>query len=63
MRVGDTDTNAAIAGALLGAFYGLGEIRSDPVINTNVEILLECDSRKGDIVRPKKYSMASISLD
>ena len=63
VRVGDTDTNAAIAGALLGAFYGLGEIRSDPVTNINVEILLNCDSRKGDIVRPKKYSMASINLE
>lgn len=60
VRVGDTDTNAAIAGALLGAFYGLTEIRSDPVTNSNVEVLLQCDSSKGDIVRPKKYSMASI---
>tara|TARA_B100000674_G_scaffold231075_1_gene190109 strand:+ start:828 stop:1865 length:1038 start_codon:yes stop_codon:yes gene_type:complete len=63
VRVGDTDTNAAITGALLGAFYGLTEIRSDPVTNSNIEILLECDSRKGDIVRPKKYSMASINFD
>ena len=63
VRVGDTDTNAAITGALLGAFYGLGEIRSDPVTNTNVEILMKCDSRKGDIVRPQKYSMASINLE
>jgi ADP-ribosylglycohydrolase len=63
VRVGDTDTNAAIAGALLGAFYGLEAIRSDPVTNTNIQVLLECDSRKGDIVRPKKYSMASIDLE
>ena len=63
VRVGDTDTNAAIAGALLGAFYGLTEIRSDSVTNSNVEVLLNCDSRKGDIVRPKKYSMSSINFD
>lgn len=63
VRVGDTDTNAAIAGALLGAFYGLEEIRSDPVTNSNIEVLMKCDSRNGDIVRPKKYSMASIDLE
>ena len=63
VRVGDTDTNAAIAGALLGAFYGLDEIRSDPVTNDNIQVLLKCDSRKGDIVRPKKYSMASIDFE
>ena len=48
---------------LNASFYGLDEIRSVPVTNTNVEILLNCDSRKGDIVRPKKYSMASINLE
>ena len=63
VRVGDTDTNAAITGALLGAFYGLVEISSDPVTNSNIQVLLNCDSKKGDIVRPKKYSMASIELE
>jgi ADP-ribosylglycohydrolase len=62
VRVGDTDTNAAIAGALLGAFYGLKDIRSDPVTNSNIEVLLECDTRNGDIVRPEKYSVASLNL-
>jgi len=47
----------------LGAYYGLAEIRSDTVTNTNVEVLLHCDSSKGDIVRPKKYSMSSINFD
>ena len=57
--VGDTDTNAAIAGALLGAFYGLEKIRSDPVTNSNVDVLMNCDSKKGDIIRPDKYSISS----
>jgi ADP-ribosyl-[dinitrogen reductase] hydrolase len=36
MRGGDTDTNAAICGALLGAVYGLDAIPTrwvDPVLN------------------------------
>lgn len=63
VRVGDTDTNAAIAGALLGAFYGLSTIRSNPVTNNNIKILLECDSRNGDIIRPEKYSLSNLNIN
>ena len=63
VRIGDTDTNAAIAGALLGAFYGLGGISSDPVTNSNIQVLLECDSRDGDIIRPQKYSMSNLNFN
>jgi len=61
--VGDTDTNAAIAGALLGAFYGFEKISSDPLTNSNIEVLLNCDSKNGNIVRPEKYSISSINFN
>jgi ADP-ribosylglycohydrolase len=63
VRVGDTDTNAAIAGALLGAFYGLSTLSSNPVTNSNIKILLECDSRNGDIIRPQKYSLSNLNIN
>ena len=57
IRVGDTDTNAAIAGALLGAFYGFEEISSNSITYNNINILLNCDSKTGDIVRPDIYNI------
>ena len=57
IRVGDTDTNAAIAGALLGAFYGYEEISSNSITYNNINILLNCDSKTGDIVRPDIYNI------
>jgi ADP-ribosyl-[dinitrogen reductase] hydrolase len=51
-RGGDTDTNAAIAGALLGARFGYSEIVKDPVTRKNIDILLSADTTKGDIPRP-----------
>lgn len=55
--VGDTDTNAAITGALLGSFYGITQLLSDPVTNKNINILLSCDSTMNDIPRPKQYEI------
>ena len=39
---GDTDTNAAIAGALNGAHYGLKALESDPQTRENIELILKC---------------------
>lgn len=55
--VGDTDTNAAIAGALMGAYYGISKLNEDEITKNNIEILLSCDTSKGDIVRPKEYEI------
>jgi ADP-ribosyl-[dinitrogen reductase] hydrolase len=55
--VGDTDTNAAIAGALMGAYYGIEKLNEDEITRGNIEILLSCDSSKGGIVRPKEYEI------
>ncbi len=57
LLVGDTDTNAAIAGALLGAKYGASSLDRDAI-----RTLLSADSTKGDIVRPPKYSVSNALL-
>jgi hypothetical protein len=50
MHGGDTDTNAAIAGALLGAAYG-----RHAVPNQWIEKLLSCRPKSGDsrVHRPR----------
>ena len=50
MRGGDTDTNAAIAGALLGAVYGL-----DAIPKRWVDCVLNCRPKDGlpNVVRPR----------
>lgn len=49
----DTDTNAAIAGSLLGAYYGYEAMRSDDRTRYNLDTVLAC--RPTD--RPMKYSL------
>ena len=61
--VGDTDTNAAIAGALLGAYYGYYDISNDNITKYNIDILLKCDSCSGDIIRPNCYNINNIVSD
>lgn len=62
---GDTDTNAAIAGALLGACFGRIGIEADPDMARNVQVVLGCKgvietSSKGKAAtrtpRPPEYS-------
>lgn len=53
--VGDTDTNAAIAGALLGAFYGILNMCKDTNLKNDLATLIHVDTREGDIIRPLKY--------
>lgn len=52
---GDTDTNACIAGALIGAQYGLDKMLTNETTATNISILLEVDT-KTEIPRPYEYS-------
>ncbi len=54
---GDTDTNACIAGYLLGAYYGFNCIMQDPITKTNIKIMLECDTSRATVSRPSKYHM------
>jgi ADP-ribosylglycohydrolase len=53
---GDTDTNAAIAGALVGAWLGETAMRAEERTAQNIAAVLACDPTAGDIPRPPKYS-------
>jgi ADP-ribosylglycohydrolase len=52
---GDVDTNACIAGAVLGAYYGFDELLSDLTIAENYLILKDVTSIKRN--RPLEYSL------
>lgn len=54
---GDTDTNACIAGALLGAYYGYNSLLNEKHKRKDVLLsnLLTYDTSKGDIPRPKEF--------
>jgi len=54
---GDTDTNAAIAGALLGAYYGIDHLCANRQTCENLRVLIRADTTTGDIPRPEKYHM------
>lgn len=50
---GDTDTNACIAGALLGAFYGFDKINSVDINKKNIEILMKANEKLFDDINDK----------
>nr|QBK93460.1 MAG: ADP-ribosylglycohydrolase [Pithovirus LCPAC404] len=53
---GDTDTNAAIAGAMLGARYGFEKLISNGVTEENIRMILKCDTNDGNLgPRPIMY--------
>ena len=56
----DTDTNACIAGWLLGAYYGYEHIVSSE--RENVNILLECTTSEGDYERPAEYRLNDLNI-
>lgn len=49
---GDTDTNAAITGALFGAKLGFTKLQTEPNTAYNTEVVLNLDTTKGDNPRP-----------
>lgn len=53
--VGDTDTNGCIAGALLGAYYGMTAMEENENVVENVKILHEANPDQGDFKRPETY--------
>jgi hypothetical protein len=53
---GDTDTNAAISGALVGTWLGEIALRAEERTAQNIAAVLACDPATGDIPRPPKYS-------
>jgi len=52
----DTDTNACISGALLGAILGFQKLQEEPHTARNITILLEVDTSTGPTPRPLEYS-------
>lgn len=54
---GDTDTNAAIAGSLMGAKIGYPFL-IDAKLEPNLLIMLQADTKDGNFPRPKKYTPA-----
>lgn len=53
---GDTDTNAAISGAIIGMKLGFNNLLKDKVTAENWEIMMACDTEEGELSRPEKYS-------
>lgn len=51
----DTDTNCAIAGSLLGAYYGFINMCKDETTKQNLRILIRANPNNGDVQRPLKY--------
>jgi ADP-ribosylglycohydrolase len=54
----DTDTNACIAGALLGAILGFDAIRAEPDMEYNISVILSDNSMKGPTPRPVEYGIS-----
>ena len=52
---GDTDTNAAIAGAVIGAYLGNKKLSTDPKFKGNWQVLLDADTSKGNYPRDECY--------
>jgi ADP-ribosylglycohydrolase len=55
---GDTDTNMAIVGAVVGAKYGFTALYE--LQKANIDILLSCDTIGGNKLRNNKYLLKSI---
>jgi ADP-ribosyl-[dinitrogen reductase] hydrolase len=53
---GDTDTNAAIAGALTGVLCGELAMRAETRTGVNLGTLLDCDVTAGPLARPERYT-------
>lgn len=52
----DTDTNACIAGALLGARLGFEEMQREPMTARNIELVINSQTDTGSTPRPIEYS-------
>lgn len=52
----DTDTNACIAGAVLGAIIGLDKLQSNPITASNLDLMINRDPSLGPTPRPPEYT-------
>jgi ADP-ribosylglycohydrolase len=60
---GDTDTNACIAGYLLGAFYGYDKMVSHKRTKKNIHIMMKCDTSQSSHPRPSIYHLKNYLTD
>jgi ADP-ribosyl-[dinitrogen reductase] hydrolase len=56
-RGSDTDTNAAIAGSLLGARLGFDALQQETNTAKNISVVLAYTGKQGDLPRPPKYTL------
>jgi ADP-ribosyl-[dinitrogen reductase] hydrolase len=54
-RGGDTDTNASIAGGVVGLVYGEQTMRNEAVTGQNIQVLLSSNPAMGQIPYPMRY--------
>lgn len=59
LQGGDTDTNGAIVGAIIGFYFGEMVMVSDPVIQKNKEILLTSEPNTGPFPYDRRYHPAT----
>lgn len=52
----DTDTNACIAGAVLGAILGFGTMYNEPATKFNIDTVINCDVARSPSPRPAYFS-------
>lgn len=57
---GDTDTNAAIAGAMIGAYVGYNAMMEEETTRNNLDIIINTDTSAGDFSRPDVYHPKTI---
>lgn len=57
MAGGDTDTNAAIAGALIGVTLGYERLLKEERTNYNIKMVLTADYSKGENPRPPEFTL------
>lgn len=57
---GDTDTNAAIAGAVIGSYYGFDKIMLEPITKENYDIIISMDPSEGDCPVDDRYMPARV---
>lgn len=56
LQGGDTDTNGAIVGSMLGYYLGEDKMKSEPITSENIQIILSADISKGDLPINPSYS-------
>jgi ADP-ribosyl-[dinitrogen reductase] hydrolase len=59
MLGGDTDTNACIVGAIIGANLSYSKMESEEKTKENIKVMRTCDATKGDMKRPEEYTIKS----